>query len=494
MSIDQTPVADVPGAQMQVDDIVSSDPWTRLRVKDNLGYQRDYVKSEDENLYSLARDYARTHHMDPWQILLINRGTVISQDQPIRSLWLYNGDTITPSVNISALFPITDPYFVRELCVLSPTDVDGRPYLSYNGPLTRPDERRLKLLIQNVWPGVPPILLTVRARENTTVSNVLQVIGKTFTLSQDRVEILNCPANSQTKVFEHVPGEGFFIVQYRAKEDNPVSRWGCHFASITDKEPALDDAILLVIDEVAPTSPGWQAPIGIMALPTHTIGEILVWLRNNSEHLQGPGYLHRTWYWMKPDRTLDSLGFVSGGEYSLDFRRGQRPSWMKEPDLAPGETDSKKFLDDVVLCIKRSDMSKTPNDIVKGLFGEEFQNDLRFVWDGERLMSDKTLSAQAVTIGERVNVELLQEGGARRAGRMPTQDTMRIEVPYAAAPGTIVGYQVIRVSQAQFNSIRLATEPLTALRVPPNTILIIDTPLASVARPDGHLRLVVEHG
>ncbi|CAD6933655.1 unnamed protein product [Tilletia controversa] len=94
---------------------------------------------------------------------------------PIGETFIQNGDTLV--ISQSAAHTI-DYEAVQDLTFLSHTSNEGELYDDYDGPLTRVDEARLRINFDSFWQQFPSKHFKCRARDNSTINDLAQIISK----------------------------------------------------------------------------------------------------------------------------------------------------------------------------------------------------------------------------------------------------------------------------------------------------------------------------
>ncbi|CAD6887463.1 unnamed protein product [Tilletia laevis] len=150
--------------------------YVKLNVSDGLKYVQTIYKNNEDMLWPVLYEYATKNGIRDHETLTLSiRGSPVNPYLPIGETFIQNGNTLV--ISQSAAHTI-DYEAVQDLTFLSHTNNEGELYDDYDGPLTRVDEARLRINFDSFWPQFPSKHFKCRARDNSTINDLAQIISK----------------------------------------------------------------------------------------------------------------------------------------------------------------------------------------------------------------------------------------------------------------------------------------------------------------------------
>ncbi|KAE8241373.1 hypothetical protein A4X13_0g7444 [Tilletia indica] len=394
--------------------------WVWFRVLDGLGYDRVFIKPEDETLYSVIRTYALTCGFSPYHVHLGNGSCDYSDTTPISELHIHNGTTLHASVNLSCVLPRQERQWTHNWLKLSPVDLDGKAYPTPGPETTRPDELTVEVVLHEVWPGIPDILFQMRSLAGKTIQDVVSaaneaICRRTYSL------VPRFPSVNLDLELREIAREGtarIDLVRYGNGHYPDLYHDEVDFLLEPDLEtPETVRFVIEVIDD--PSGVGGQNRRGGMAVSAkHTVA----WLLENTLArfgLHGLHYFTHGFSTLPKEACLEDLGFHTNKVYDLDLQKGA-PSTALRSLSPPREVLMDKS---VTLIVHQSDgdcvsVELTPDHLLINALhhaGIKFSHPPRVLEHGRRLNLLGTLEEQGLHDGSELQVypPLVGGGGAR---------------------------------------------------------------------------------
>ncbi|KAE8217519.1 hypothetical protein CF326_g9418, partial [Tilletia indica] len=413
-----------------------------LTLKDEFGFERSWIKTEDETLGSMATSYAKYSDLKEEDFFFLLRTVPISTFEPIKKLPLMNGDIIKVIVNIAKLVPCHDGKWISTIISLSPKDHNGMPYNHYSGPATRPDERTLRVLLSFIWPGVPPIAIDCRARKNRTLNDVLLVFRQA--LSRSTIEWEDTGFDDSPPLSQVVGNSSPLTLRISEHPTTTFNDALKNMYTIEEAELRTDPICWIVTGIHATTSE--KKEISINMVSDTSVEDLHDWLRGKF------GIKDTTSHLLHGLRTINNgtvadNGFRIGQDYEVTIAPGPAPFWATgllpperpdTPDLSdleesPSPTPRASspfegepnhyYLEDDLKDLKR--LTHTPGMTLSEVLIEHgYQNlrELRILHDGVKIHLDDDLSD--LPSGSKLEVlrEQIGGGGRGRRGTAPRSE------------------------------------------------------------------------
>ncbi|KAE8237219.1 hypothetical protein A4X13_0g8866, partial [Tilletia indica] len=413
-----------------------------LTLKDEFGFERSWIKTEDETLGSMATSYAKYSDLKEEDFFFLLRTVPISTFEPIKKLPLMNGDIIKVIVNIAKLVPCHDGKWISTIISLSPRDHNGMPYNHYSGPATRPDERTLRVLLSFIWPGVPPIAIDCRARKNRTLNDVLLVFRQA--LSRPTIEWEDTGFDDSPPLSQVVGNSSPLTLRISEHPTTTFDDALKNMYTIEEAELRTDPICWIVTGIHATTSE--KKEISINMVSDTSVEDLHNWLRGKF------GIKDTTTHLLHGLRTINNgtvadNGFRIGQDYEVTISPGPAPFWATgllpperpdTPDLSdleesPSPTPRASspfegepnhyYLEDDLKDLKR--LTHTPGMTLSEVLTKHgYQNlrELRILHDGVKIHLDDDLSD--LPSGSKLEVlrEQIGGGGRGRRGTAPRSE------------------------------------------------------------------------
>ncbi|KAE8229024.1 hypothetical protein CF326_g6021 [Tilletia indica] len=317
--------------------------WVWFRLTDTLGYDRVFIKPEDETLYSVVRTYALTCGFHPTHIHLSNGTCAYSDDVPISRLHLRSGSTIYATANLGCVLPRHDRQWRRGWLILSPKDKDGNPYQETSGGLTRADELLTEVLLRDVWPGIPDVLLRVRALESVTIADVIEAANRaicryTYSLACHNPELdIDRPLGTFSvdgiaRVELTRSGNGRYLDLYQDEVEFHI-----------DPQVKASEAVRFVVEVIDDPGgvEGQNRRVGIGMSPLALV-RTMVRKAVNRFGLHGrTHYLTHGFSNLRGSSSIEELGFLSGRIYEVELHKGSPSTalrWLAPPEKKADES------------------------------------------------------------------------------------------------------------------------------------------------------------
>ncbi|KAE8240015.1 hypothetical protein A4X13_0g7977 [Tilletia indica] len=399
--------------------------WIWFRVEDGLGYDRVFIKPDDETLFSVIRTYALTCGVSPYHVHFSNGSCGFADDKPIRDLHIHNGSTIAVSVNLNCALPKHEYQWTHSWVQLSPVDHRGVRYREAGPYITRSDELVAEVILRDVWPGFPDILLQMRALKDRTVGDVVEAANGAICRRTFSLIVLNEMIDPDQELgdFAH---EGYARVELTRSGNGTypdLYRDEVEFHTELDLEPAETVRFVIeVVDDPAGVQ-GQNRRTGFGVSPTSAVPE-LVSKALSRFGLEGSHYLTHGFSSVPTSYTLGDLGFRGGSLYELELQKGTPSSALRS--LSPPRMVMSESL--VTLFVHRPEGDLVSIEVASDqiLLNALHQADIRFhhppraLEQGRRLHLLSTIEDLKLTSGSEIHVyRPLEGGGGARCASFP---------------------------------------------------------------------------
>ncbi|KAE8241944.1 hypothetical protein A4X13_0g7192 [Tilletia indica] len=163
--------------------------YIRLNVTDGYDYERTIYKHGEDMLWPELQAYSSKYSLwTPEALNLSIRGNVINPFRPIQDMYIHNGDVLQIAHSTAYMF---DKVARKKMAYLALQDVNNVPYDDIIGPLTREDESILRLNFERFWPHLPPVHIKCRARDTSTVDELILIVAGMVNVPFNQIRILH---------------------------------------------------------------------------------------------------------------------------------------------------------------------------------------------------------------------------------------------------------------------------------------------------------------